>query len=362
FLDLAYNANLTATPAANPVVLAGWTALRDLANGLFILLVLWVAITIIFNLETLGGKRLLVRIIVVALLINFSLLMATTVFAFANQLALPFARALSLDPFQKANTTLSTIIVNNTRIHTVGDTLKAGVAEELKKGLEAAGTLPPTQNPSTGSEGPASLWIASVPQSLGVPEPIPSAQAGDVEGLAAGGLCLAATAWFGAGAIACPFVAMAAGSFINIIGSGGGLLSTEMNALVNLGVADFFLAITAFGLFSAAVLLAVRYIAMIFLGVFAPIAFLGLVVPRYGERIWNMWLDNLFRWALVAPIFYFLLYLALYMLDITHGAQLKFTGPQEVALQGNALYIFSLMTFLVFLWASIFLTRKAAGM
>ena len=40
FLDVLFGANIILTPGTNPVVLAGWTVLRDLANGLKNLIVL----------------------------------------------------------------------------------------------------------------------------------------------------------------------------------------------------------------------------------------------------------------------------------------------------------------------------------
>ncbi len=365
FLDTMFGFNLIATPGSDAVVLAGWTILRDVANGLFILLVLWVAITIIFNLETLGGKRLLVRIIVVALLINFSLLMTTTIFAFANQLALPFARALNLDPFDtKTKTTLSTMIMRETKMQTVANIIREkGATEEfvasIKKAQESANPQAPPQTP----EGPASLWLASIPQSLGV---VPAAQADVSTGVGVAGTCLLSPAskhWIGW--LACGAIGVIVGAFASatdVVTITATVAGWALGPYVNLAVADLFLVVTAAAFFSAAILLAVRYIAMMFLGVFAPIAFLGLVIPRYGERIWNMWLDNLFRWAFVAPIFYFLFYLSLLMLQATNAAQSQIGGSSKINFQGNALSIFSWALFLVFLWASIFLTRKAAGM
>lgn len=375
FLDYFYILNLIAAPSTNVVVFTGWTILRDLANGLFILLILWVAITIIFNLETLGGKRLLVRIIVVALLINFSLLMVTAVFAFANQLARPFARALNLDPFtsttsESSTTGISDIIIRNTKIQTVAQIAKdTGVVEELARNIKPAQTSPQTQSTSL-----ASYWIATIRQSLGGPQPIPAVQAGPVDTINTGlEICTGVGALLGwtivgaKAALICGSLRAAtytAGAILSSWGAGGsgGVIGWEIQNIINLAVADFFLGLTAISLLTVAILLATRLVAMMFIGVFAPIAFLGLVVPRYGEKIWNMWLDNLFRWAFVAPIFYFLLYLALIMLETISTAQVQFPSANKVAFQGNALYILSLVIFLTFLWAAIFLTRKAAGM
>lgn len=373
FLDVLFDSNILLTPGTNPAVLAGWTALRDVANGLFILIVLWIAITIIFNLDNLGGKKLLVRVIVVALLINFSLLMASTVFAFANQLALPFARALRLDPYNpEEGVTLSTIFMKETKIQTLAKVIRdEGATEQFRRSVQQAATTSNSPTKTTGGTG--TLWAANISPSLGIPPPIPTAQADLPSGVAAGGTCLQAAGilnfagWIPAAV--CGVVGIAVGAFVNVADvasvagpTAGAIAGWVLTPYINIAVADIVLVVTAAAFFSAAVLLAVRYIAMIFIGVFAPIAFLSLVVPRYGERIWSMWLDNLLRWAFVAPIFYFLMYLSVYMLQAISAAQSSFTGSEKIAFQGNALYIFSLVIFLVFLWASIFLTRRAAGM
>src|SRR3989338_6053582 len=54
-LNYALLWNLTTSPADIPVVLVGWTIFRDMANGLFILVILWIALTIVLNIESLGG-------------------------------------------------------------------------------------------------------------------------------------------------------------------------------------------------------------------------------------------------------------------------------------------------------------------
>src|SRR3989344_4255696 len=91
-LNVAFQANIDLNPANMLVVQEGWKIVRDIANAFFILILLWIAFTIIFNFENLGRRKLLVRVIVVALLINFSLVMVTTVFGFANILAGVFAK------------------------------------------------------------------------------------------------------------------------------------------------------------------------------------------------------------------------------------------------------------------------------
>lgn len=75
--------NLPLTTAANTFVQTGWTTMRDLTNMLFILIMLAIALDyILFN--SVGVKRAIPRLLLVALLINFSLPIAGVVIDFAN--------------------------------------------------------------------------------------------------------------------------------------------------------------------------------------------------------------------------------------------------------------------------------------
>src|SRR3989344_2479767 len=70
------------------VVDVGWTAFRDVANMLFIFILIYIAIKTILNVgET---KKMLVDVIVTALLINFSLFFCKVVVDASNMLALSF--------------------------------------------------------------------------------------------------------------------------------------------------------------------------------------------------------------------------------------------------------------------------------
>lgn len=57
----------------NEMVQAGWVVVRDVANWFFIVFLLVAAISIILDLEYINGRKLVAKILVLALLINFSL-------------------------------------------------------------------------------------------------------------------------------------------------------------------------------------------------------------------------------------------------------------------------------------------------
>ena len=75
-------------------VTVGWTITRDIANIFFIFALLIIAIATILRLESYGAKQLLPKLIIVALLINFSLVIAFTVVDASNILALAFIKEI----------------------------------------------------------------------------------------------------------------------------------------------------------------------------------------------------------------------------------------------------------------------------
>ena len=348
FLDFAFTLNTTINPGQLAVVQSGWTVLRDLANGLFILILLWIAITIIFNLEGLGGKRLLVRVIIVALFINFSLVFVSTIFAFGNELAKPFQKAMGTFPVCTVDAqgvekcgppkaTLSDLIVNNSRIHTAIEVIADnGALEHTKQEIEKLGTPQPTTQP---------ISFGGIPEYLGAPQTahavLPAIIVGFFTQLALSAIYTTAIA------------------IIGTIAVKSGIAAQTVSIIINLAIADGFLFLTALAMATAAIVLLLRLVAMVFLGVFAPIAFLGLAFPKYGERVWSQWIDNLIRWTFTAPIFYFLLYLSLLMLQINTVGNEKLI--QGAPLPGNFFIMLNLVLFLVFLWAAVYMTKKTAG-
>lgn len=72
----------------------GWQLTRDLSNMFFIFMLLVIAIATILRLEKYGAKQLLAGLIVMAILVNFSLVIARTVVDASNLLGITFMRAV----------------------------------------------------------------------------------------------------------------------------------------------------------------------------------------------------------------------------------------------------------------------------
>lgn len=72
----------------------GWTIIRDMVNVAFIFIILYIAIRIILQMNEASAKQMLVRVIVAALLINFSLFATKVVIDASNVLAIEFYNAV----------------------------------------------------------------------------------------------------------------------------------------------------------------------------------------------------------------------------------------------------------------------------
>lgn len=68
----------------SPVVTTGWAITRDLANMFFILVMIFIAFTTILRIETYRTKELVAKLIIVALLINFSLVIGGVIIDFTQ--------------------------------------------------------------------------------------------------------------------------------------------------------------------------------------------------------------------------------------------------------------------------------------
>lgn len=88
--SLNYSLNLSRTLAQLQVVDRAWGVGRDFANIIFIFILLYIAIATILQVEGFNTKKLLTNVIIVALLINFSLVITKVVIDTSNILAVSF--------------------------------------------------------------------------------------------------------------------------------------------------------------------------------------------------------------------------------------------------------------------------------
>lgn len=79
---------------------AVWRVMRDLANLTFIFILLYIAIGVIFDLQSIGSnaKKMIVNVIIIALLVNFSGFIVRIVVDASNVVAYEFYSRMSYDP------------------------------------------------------------------------------------------------------------------------------------------------------------------------------------------------------------------------------------------------------------------------
>lgn len=106
----------------------------------------------------------------------------------------------------------------------------------------------------------------------------------------------------------------------------GGLLTMAENAgvtasqkgalqkIIMVGfMASIFFVVTAFVFFAGAVMLIGRFVILIFLLIFSPIAFVGMAFPKLGGYA-SKWWDKLFSQAFFAPVYFLMIYVTLQVL------------------------------------------------
>ncbi len=227
-LDLSFFTAASMGFTKSKAVTTGWPIVRDLANMFFSLILLVIAFATILRIESYGMKQVLWRLVVAALLINFSLVIAGVVVDGSNVLTNFFARQ------QFVTTTGS----------------QANISDAILQGLKLAKFYDTTDaNQSALSGG-----------------------AGDPN----------------------------APGFLGII--------------LNMLLGCIFMLVAAFTLFAAAVLFFIRMIVLWILLIFAPLAWLAMVLP--GTRnLWNRWWSEFMKWIIFAPVYAFFIYLTVAMLD-----------------------------------------------
>ncbi|TSC68671.1 MAG: hypothetical protein G01um101466_359 [Parcubacteria group bacterium Gr01-1014_66] len=309
FLQQAFIWNLYLVPATSDIARAGWRVLREIANGLFILLVLWIALTIILNIEQWGGRKLLGKVIVVALLLNFSLVLVSTVFGAANYISRVFANKIELEDAQGHKTyDVAGYVIQKTQFHTFLQSIPQN-AEDLQKVLAEQEKL---KKPAEAKSPPSTRKLFAM---LGAP-PARAQTAGQVIGgtaLPLGGCTLGAA--IGSATIPIPIVGTAvgcgvggiAGAIASIFIFGKGLFESTARLAVSTILSVIFLGVMISVFLYGALSLLTRLFQMIYLSIFAPVAFLSFLIPGDGPRKYRgQWLHDLFNWAFFAPAYFFL--------------------------------------------------------
>ncbi|MBP9711274.1 MAG: hypothetical protein KBD50_03415 [Candidatus Pacebacteria bacterium] len=101
FFSLATALSLHSTAYALTFITEGWTTMRDLANMFFVLILVYIALTIMFRANTHDTAKKLAWVIVIALVINFSFFFTRVVIDAGNLLAIQFYNAIPSKPLSE---------------------------------------------------------------------------------------------------------------------------------------------------------------------------------------------------------------------------------------------------------------------
>jgi len=97
FFNVLISITLTSTLFTSPFISTAWGVVRDLSNIFFILILLYAAIQLILDIGGSDAKKIIARVIIVALLINFSMFFTEVVIDSSNILALIFYNKMQVD-------------------------------------------------------------------------------------------------------------------------------------------------------------------------------------------------------------------------------------------------------------------------
>lgn len=98
FFDMAIQLSLQSTAYALNFISTGWELARDIANMAFIFILLFIAIKVMLNANDRTTSSMLVGVIIVALLVNFSFFFTRVVIDAGNLLSVQFYNAIPCPP------------------------------------------------------------------------------------------------------------------------------------------------------------------------------------------------------------------------------------------------------------------------
>lgn len=294
-IDNLFTFNIVLNPMNMPAVIGAWKVLRDIANSLFLLILLYLAINTIWGFK--DDKKYLVRLIIMAFLINFSLAITGAVFGFANALAKPFNDKMGFD--------VAGFIIDKTKLNTV-----------MNVPINPKEVKPPTT-------------------------------------------CLLGTLTNSTIPIKCPEQSFGTTAMNVLSGAGAAFDNENLRYAMGAWISNIFLILTILTFGGVGGFLIVRIAMMAFLGVLSPAAFFLYATP-WGEDLYKRWQRNLIGWAFIAPTFYFLFYVSLLVLNAMTKSSLT-QNSNEIPFFANVFAMIPLVVFLVFLGATLSTCKKLAG-
>jgi len=234
-----------------PVVTIGWQITRGLCNMFFALILLVMAFSTILQIERFGMKQILKRLVIAALLINFSLLFAGILIDFSQVLTDYFIKEA------QGTKGISAQITNGLNISRAYDANPSDKTVPIDFCSDQCNPNEVCQAfPDTDEYGCA-------------PAPNPNTN---------------------------PAAALKQGD--------QGAIQVVIGAIFSI----ILLLVASFVILAAAIFMIFRIIMLWFLLIFAPLAWLSMITGTGG--LWGKWWGLFFKWTFFAPVYAFFIYLA----------------------------------------------------
>ena len=279
-----------------PIVIIGWQIVLGLVNLGFVLAIIMIAFATIFRMQSYAMKQTLWKLIVAALLVNFSLVIAGAFINIADIVTNNFQKESNLGPVEAATTLAKAFNIQNLLQAGGG-----GPTEEIcwwrGEGLNLLLTGPKvlglcSRDPKTG-QPEESQWTLKDLHKTCICEKVDSQQKQKM--------------------------LMAAAR------EGDELTGPLLSAIASVFFTVAFTLIGAITLLALAIMLIIRFIALGLLLVLSPFALLFWILPS-TQNLWQKWWSNFFRWTFFAPAVSFFMFLA-----VKATQNLIFTNPSSSA-------------------------------
>jgi len=250
----------------NKAVEVGWSIVLNFANLGFVLAIIIIAFATIFRLENYAIKQTLWKLIVAALLVNFSLVIAGAFIDVANITAKYFQDASKLNPLTAADTLGA--VFNNQRLMSAGNETCFWYQKDMVVGIIKNTNGMCSKEKEEGTLSPD-------------------------------------------GKFRCDCSSEAVKTGIKKANSGYETLGTDfLTMIASLFFSVVFSVLSIITLFATFIMLLIRYVALGFILVLSPLAWLCWVLPS-TQHLWKKWWDNFLRWTFFAPAMSFFMYLAI---------------------------------------------------
>ncbi len=319
-------------------ITSAWVVIRDLANIFFILILLYIAIKVILGLGGHEVKKMIVQVVLMALLINFSMFFTKVVIDASNILALVFYNKISVQVVKNGvQTDINHIPILNPR--------KAGVLDK-----ELAGAL-------IGKFDPSKLVSQTFFTNMKKTSYTFST--------------LGFSAYVASGALIgswVPIVGTIAGGAVGAVGYAFSSGSAAVPSSLLLGIiviSGATMLFAAYAFLIAGLSFLGRLIELWVLIIFSPFAFMSSSIPLLSgvEYIgWDSWIKKLLKTAFMAPIFMLFMYVIFKIIEADPIGNIADRAPADQTwMESMLLLIIPALIILVLLLKATKFAKEGAG-